>query len=281
MNEVISSAASLHPRLQLRLGAIAELGREAAGSGGRRSFDALVRDTGRPVVVTLHPPCPRGPQAGALQARIAELRALQHGGLQLPIAVGELDDSAWVVEAVPSDTAAADRIAAGPVPLRQGVSLIRDLARTLAAMHRRNVFHGAIDLDVISIGDRGARLRGTALSLAGTRREDLDALAQVAWALLSGERRPISVRKLSTLRRGVVPGLDVLCASLLAADPADRPQRAEAVLGLLDAVPSPRAGPTSWIVDVGMSDTRSRHGVPWLLLGAAAAILIILLAARS
>lgn len=282
VNEVAASASSLRPRLQLSLGAIAELGLELAGNAGRRTFAASARDTGRPVVVTLHPPFPCGPQLCALQVRFAELRALQHGVLELPLAVGDLDGCAWVVDPAPSAPLAADRLAVGPIPLAQAVSVIRELARALAALHRRDIAHGAIDLDVvgIGIGGSGARLGGMGLALGGSPRDDLDALGRVAWALLSGERRPTSIRPLSQLRRGVAPSLDALCASLLAPDPADRPQRAEAILDLLDAVPTRRVGAPGWIVDVGMRDMRSRHGAPWLLLGAAGLVLIILLALR-
>lgn len=281
LTKTSGSTASLHSRLQLSLGAVAELGDELAGVAGRRRFAAVAREGSHPVIVTLHLPPPAGPDAAALRRRLDGLRELGHGTLELPLACGELDGCAWVADAVPSVPAAADRLAAGPLPLAQAVSVIRDIARALAAMHRRGIFHGAIDLDVVGLGGRGARLGGLGLSLGGSPRDDLDALGRVAWALLNGERRPTSVRPLSQLRRGVSLELDALCASLVAADAADRPQRAEAILDALDAIPTPRRNSLTSVVDPGLHDARPRRGLGWLILGAAIVALAILISTRA
>lgn len=267
-------------RLQLSLGGVAQLGDEIACVAGRRRFAALERESERPLIVTLYAPSPVGPAASALRRRLDELRALGHAAVDLPLACGEIDDSAWVADLAPTLPILSDRLAAGPLPLAQGVSVIRDLARALAAMHRRDICHGAIDLDVIGIDGHGARLGGVGLSLGTTRRADLDALGEVAWAILSGDRRPTAVRPLSRLRRGVSPKLDALCASLLATDPNDRPQRAEAILDALDSVPTARRNPLSSMVDLGGDDTRPRRGLGWLMLGAAIAALAVMLSIR-
>jgi serine/threonine-protein kinase len=272
---------ALRARLQLSLGGVAELGEEIACVAGRRRFAALERGSARPVIVTLHAPSPAGPDASALRRRLDELRVLGHATVDLPIACGEIDGCAWVADAAPTLPIVSDRLATGPLPLAQAVSVIRDLARALAAMHRRDICHGAIDLDVIGIDRHGARLGGVGLSLGASRRDDLDALAEVAWAILSGERRPTAVRTLSQLRRGVSPKLDALCTSLLAPDPNDRPQRAEAILDALDAVPTARGNPLSSIVDLGGHDTRPRRGLGWLMLGAAIAALAVMLSTRA
>jgi hypothetical protein len=271
---------ALRPRLQLSLGAVAELGDEIAGVAGRRRFAALERGTDRPVVVTLHAPSPAGPAVTALQRRLDGLRELGHASLALPLACGDLDGCAWVADLAPSVPTLSDRLAARPLPLNQAVSMIRDLARALAAMHRRDVCHGAIDLDTICIDGNGVRLGGVGLSLGGVRREDLDALGLVSWALLSGERRPTAVRPLSVLRRGVSPELDALCASLVAEHPGDRPQRAEAILDALDAIPTPRR-PLGSIIDQGWQDARPRRGLGWLMFGAALVALAVLLSTRA
>jgi serine/threonine-protein kinase len=271
---------ALRPRLQLSLGAVAELGDEIACVGGRRRFAALERESERRVIVTVHAPSPAGPSVPALQRRLDGLRELGHATLDLPLACGEIDGCAWVADLAPTVPTLSDRLAAGPLPLNQAVSLIRDLTRALAAMHRRDICHGAIDLDAIGIDGNGARLGGVGLSLGGVRREDLDALGLVAWALLSGERRPTAVRPLSALRRGVSPELNTLCASLVAERPADRPQRAEAILDALDAIPTPRR-PLASIIDHGWHDARPRRGLGWLMFGAALVALAVLLSTRA
>jgi hypothetical protein len=274
------SAPSLRPRLQLSLGAVAELGDEIACIAGRRRFAALERESGRRIIVTLHAPSPVGPAFSALQRRLDGLRELAHATLELPLACGEIDGCAWVADLAPTVPTLSDRLVAGPLALNQAVSMIRDLARALAAMHRRDICHGAIDLDAIGTDGNGARLGGAGLSLGDARREDLDALGLVAWALLSGERRPAAVRPLSVLRRGVSPELDALCASLVAECPAERPQRAEAILDALDAIPTPRR-PLASLVDQGWYDARPRRGLGWLMFGAALVALAVLLSTRA
>ncbi|HEY8061268.1 MAG TPA: hypothetical protein VID74_00650 [Gemmatimonadales bacterium] len=268
------------PRLQLSLGAVAVLGDEIACVAGRRRFAAHERETQRRIIVTLHAPSPSSPALAALQRRLDVLRELGHATLDLPLACGEVDGCAWVAELAPTVPTLSDRLAGGPLPLNQAVSMIRDLTRALVAMHRRDMCHGALELDVIGLAGDGARLGGLGLSLGGVRREDLDALGCVAWTLLSGERRPKAVRPLSMLRRGVSLELDALCASLIAERPADRPQRAEAILDALDGIPTARR-PLASIIDHGWHDARPRRGLGWLMFGAALVALAVLLSTRA
>jgi hypothetical protein len=280
MKEAGQPGDTLRPRLQLSLGATAELGAEVASASDRRLFDGVTRDTGRAIMVILYPPPPNGPELSSMQARITSLRELGHGVLEVPLACGDLDGCTWVADGMPS-TPMATQLASGGMPLAQAVSAIRDLTRVLAAMHRRDITHGSIDLETVGVDARGTRLGGMGRSLGRSRRDDLDALGLVAWALLSGEPRPTSIRPLSAVRRGVSSNLDVLCAALLAVDSRDRPQRAEAVLDLLDAVPTRRIATPGSVVDGGTHDVRSRPITSWLLVGLAVLVLIILLVLRS
>ena len=243
----------------------------------------MARDGGHHVLVTLHPAPPIGPEPRELLRRIDVLRQLGHATLVLPSACGELDGCAWVVELESELPDVRDRMAMAPFTLATAVAAIRDLTRAVAAMHRREITHGAIDLDAIRIDGDAVRLGGVGLSLGATRRDDLDALGLVAWGLLSGERRPTAGRRLSQLRRGVSPELDALAASLVAPNPADRPQRAEAILDALDAVPTPRRGPLASIVDPMGHDARprARGALGWAVACVAIALLAILLATRA
>lgn len=280
MTDTISARDTLRQRLQLSLGARAELGEEIDGGVDRRAFKATTRDAGIPVVVTLHRAPPDGPDPDAMQGRLGRLRGLEHGVLDLPLAAGSLDGHVWVMDMVPELPSACERLATGPLPLVQGVSAIRDLARAITAMHRCGITHGAIDLHVVRIGSTGLRLGGVGQTLGGTVRADLDALGEVAWALLSGELKPRPFRPLSTIRRGVAPSLDALCGALRAPDPRDRPQSAGAILDALDAVPTHRSNPLASIVDAGLHDGRPRRAMVWIVVGAAILLVLALLQTR-
>jgi hypothetical protein len=275
-----SSTASLRARLQLSIGSIAELGEEMGGDSSQHRYSAAARDGGRPLIVTVHPPPPNGPDLGAMDLRLVRLRELGHRVLDLPVAWGDVDGRGWVADDLPSIPTAAERLARGPLALQEGVSVIRDVARALAAMHRREIAHGAISLEAIRIGDGGTRVGHVGNGLGVSPRHDLDALGEVAWLLLSGQRGPSRPRPLSQLRRGVSPELENLCAMLLAADPVRRPQCAEAVLDALDSIPSRRAGPPGFI-DRAERDARRPMHVAWFIVGAAALLLLVLAALRG
>jgi hypothetical protein len=277
MND-LATLESLRRRLQVSLGAVAELGTELGGTTSRRSFAATSRENGRRVTVTVHAAPPMGPEPTAVARRIAQLRNLRHAALDLPIASGEVDGHAWVVDATPAVPVAADRLATGPLSLNHAVSAIRDLARALTAMHRCGIVHGAIDLTTVSVGPDGARLGGAALSNGGSLQGDLDDLGLVAWALVSGELHDPSSPSLSAIRRGVPRELDALCTVWLGDNPARRPRRAEAILEVLDAIPTRRLRAPGWIGDVVTQDGRPRPRAGWLLLGAGALVAIVLLA---
>ncbi len=127
------------------------------------------------------------------------------------------------------------------LPLRDGIGVMRELARVLAAVHRRGLTHGAIDPEYVWIEGDQVRISGTGLVSNGTARDDLDQLAQLVWLMFTGAPAGMPPGPLSRRRRGVPAELDQLLMSMLAADPADRPARAETILGALDALPG--AGP--------------------------------------
>ena len=270
----------MRKRLQLNLGLLVDLGEEVPSPAGGRAFVAKRREGGDGVVVVVHRAPPDGPAAAGMRQRLSMIRDLDHGLLDLPLGEGDLDGHFWSIEAA-SLLAAEERLEAGLLPLPLAVSAIRDLARALAAIHRRGITHGAINLRNVRLGETGARLAGFGDSLGGSVRDDLDALGFVAWALLSGEADQSSARPLSRIRRGVSPALDALCASFCARNPADRPQRAEVVLAALDAIPTRRRNPLTSIVDGDWHDTRPRRALGWLVVGAAIVVLVVLLSSRT
>jgi hypothetical protein len=270
---------ALRQRLRLALGAHAELGEEMPGVSCR-AFRATLTDGGA-AVVAVYRAAPEGPDPEVVCARVDGVREIAHGVVDAPLAAGDLDGHAWVMEAVSPLPSARERLGTGLLPLTQGVSAIRDLCRALVALHRRGIVHGGITLDTVRINSDGGRLGGVGQSLSGSVRDDLDALGDVTWALLTGEMDGRSSRPLSKVRRGVAPGLEALCLAFAATDPRQRPQSAGAILEALDSVPTRRASPLSSIVDAGMNDGRPRRAVLWLVVGAALLLLLALLQSRA
>jgi hypothetical protein len=279
MADTLLVSDALRQRLQLALGTRAMLAAEIPGADGRRAFRAA-HDGEVAVVVTVHRAPPGGPTVEMMHDRIDRLRQLGHDIIDVPLGDGDLDGHVWVMEADPTLPSVRDRLARGPLPLAHGVSVIRDLTRALAAMHRRGITHGAIDLQTIRIGD-GLRICGLGQAVGGSVREDIDALGRVAWSLLSGEPDGDPARPLSAIRRGVAPGLDLLFVALRAPDPHDRPQGAQDILEALDAVPTRRSNSLASIVDGGMHDGRPRRGLVWLVVGGAVLLLLALLQLRA
>ena len=232
------------PRLQLSLGALALLGEERPSLGGRRVFAATGREAGAELLVTLHPALPEGLAPAAVRERVARLKSLAHRGLNIPIAAGDLDGRAWVVEPRLAPPNALLRLSdGGALSVRHGILALRDVTRVIASLHRAGLAHGALELATIHLDQTGAQVTGFAAAVCANPRVDLDALGPIAWAFFTGDLPDGSTTHLREGRRGIPEGLDTLVASLLAPDPAQRPARAEVVLDALDAFPTPHASP--------------------------------------
>lgn len=261
---------AIRPRLQLSLGALALLGEERPSLGGKRVFVATCRDSGAELLVTLHPAPPEGPAVVALRERVAKLTLLSHPSLVLPSAVGDLDGRSWLVEPAPLTPTALQRASdGGALGVRQGILALRTLTRALASLHRVGLSHGALDLESVHVTPTDVQLTGFAATLGGDPRADLDALGLLAWAFFTGDLPDGVCTKLSERRRGIPEGLDQLVASLLAADPALRPARAETVLNALDAFPTPQPSPIASFLEGagrGSRTPRAREAVLLLVL---------------
>jgi hypothetical protein len=272
---------TLRARAQLAVGAAASLDDEVQAAAGLRAFAAADRNGGGRLMLSVHPAPPVGPSPAALADRIARLGALHHPALDLPVSCGAVDGMAWMLEPLSPAPTARDRVLRSPLPLSEAVSAVRDLGRALAVMHRAGLTHGAIGLDTVQWRADGVRLAGAGLSMGITVRDDLDALAQLAWTLFSGQMRTPGSPRLSATRRRVPSRLDELCVAMFAADPAARPQRAEEILDVLDAIPTRRPSDLSAMIDAGVFDSRPRRHAPWLMVGIALVVLAALLATRT
>lgn len=253
-------------RLQLSLGAVAELVIDPVRLPDRSIYRATHRDTGDAMIVTLFVAPPRGPRAAMLRDRVDTLRQISHPLLELPVAMGDVDGCAWTAERIPG-IAVRQRALQGLLPLAEGVGALRDVARTLTNLHRHGMVHGAISVDSVVLTGRGAVLTHAAVPTDACDTDDIDALARVAWTLLTGERVNTRGRYLSQLRRGVPPSLDAVCMSLFALDRSARPQTVAAVLDALDDIPTPRRANLNDVLVSARDDVRARPALAgWLLL---------------
>lgn len=234
---------SLPIRLRLALGAAAELDSEEAATGGRRVFlargrhdDASVLPTRR---VILHPAPPDGPTAEALHRRADQLLVLTHPTIAAPIASGLFEDRAWVVDPIPPGISLAARIAErGTLSLREATAVMREVARALTALHRRDLAHGALSTVTVMIDRRGTVLAGFGLTADGTAADDLRDFGALAWEMLVGT--PPAGRGVLVLRshRPSAPAaMESLVAGLLGQADAPRFVKAEEVLAVLDGFP--------------------------------------------
>lgn len=268
-------------RLQLALWPLVTLGDEVLPPGDQRRFAAVTREREEAAVVTFHRAPPAGPEPAMMHLALSELAALAHPGLALPIAEGEVDGRWWVVELESPALSATERLRRGRLPLGEAVAAIRDLARAVVAMHRHGITHGAISLDTVTLTPTGALLGGFGVPSAGSARLDLDALARVAWALLSGETGEPTARPLSAIRRGVSRALDAFGAQLHDAIVAGRPHRAEAMLESLDAIPVRRPGRYEAFAAFDSRMVRPSPIVAWAIVAAAVLLAIALVATRG
>ncbi len=270
----------LHSRLQLAIAGEAVLDEERPALRGRREYTAHAPDAGRPLRVTLHPTPPEGPSPERLQEKLSRLKELDHASVILPIAVGEIEGRAWVVDEEPEAVTVAVRLAEqGPQPVRQAVRVVRDVARVLVALHRRGLAHGALGLDTVLLVPEGTRITGLALSEGGNASDDLDALATLARALFYGDR-PGSA---SSSRR-LPPEIAALLEAMGSDQPGRRPQKAVAVLGVLDTFPVEQASTLGALIDSAGRGARSRpmHTTLGLLvLGGVILVILAILASQQ
>lgn len=234
---------SLPIRLRLALGAAADLDAEEAATGGRRVFlargrqdDPSVRPTRR---VILHPAPPDGPTDDALHRRADQLLVLTHPTIAAPITTGRFEDRAWVVDPIPPGIALAVRLAErGTLSLREATAVLREVARGLTALHRRDLAHGALSTATVMIDRRGTVLAGFGLATDGTPADDLRALGAIAWEMLVGTPPTgQGVLALRSHRPSAPAAMESLVAGLLGQPGAPRFAKAEEVLTVLDGFP--------------------------------------------
>ncbi len=134
---------ALLQRLRQSLGASYRLERELGGGGMSRVFVAREEALGRDVVVkVLAPELAQGLSAERFAREIRLAAALQEPHIVPVLAAGVTDGGLpyYTMPYVRGESLRA-RLAAGAVPLREALGVLRDVARALAYAHRQGVVH--------------------------------------------------------------------------------------------------------------------------------------------
>ena len=277
-----------------------DLVREIGRGGMGVVWEARDRELGRRVAVkVIRPRGGRAPEKRALEE--AEIAArLSHPGIVTVLDVGRSEGNAWIVQEYLEGETVAERLARGPLPLREALSIGLGAARALAHAHAHGVVHRdltarnlflcadghvkLLDLGMAQAFGRRRLAGGSVDAMAPEQaagapedeRTDVYALGALLFQMLTGkpavegDRPGATARGLSTPE---APALGTLVESMLARDPLARPRDAAAVVRALEEIQSglPReAGSVA-----GRSRVRAPARTRWVLAGAAVAAVVL------
>ena len=138
----------LREQLQRSLGDSYTLDRELGGGGMSRVL--VARDTAlqRDVVIKVLPPeLVAGVNVARFRREILLAAALQHPHIVPVLAAGEMDGLPWFTMPFIQGESLRQRLARGPLPIGETVSVLREVAKALAYAHERGVVHRDIKPD--------------------------------------------------------------------------------------------------------------------------------------
>lgn len=268
-----------HAPLQLALGRTATLVERLPDDGALERHAARGPADGDRVtrMVVVHPPAPEGAASGALLDRMAALQALAHPGIAPPLATGAFDGRAWVVEPHDPDHLLSTRLATqGALSVQDTVRLLRDLARALAVMHRRNLSHGALTTDTVVLAANGAVLHALGRTVTFEPRRDLAGLGTIAVAALGGRSGAVDTAELLRRRPSIPKALAQLLDRLQEAASARVLPTAAEVLEQLDEYPTTRGDAEHGILDGVTRGARAPGQRHMAMLLAVTAVLMML-----
>jgi hypothetical protein len=198
---------------------------------------------------------------------MALIRAVAHPGVAAPLATGDLDGAAWVVEpVVPPATIARRAGERGGLTTAEVIAVMRDTARALLALHRRGVSHGALSADAIALHPDHITLHRLGRSVTHDPDADWRALGQLlahhGVAQRSG-RHPLPVE------------VEALIALLADSGAEATPVSGSEVLALLDRFPTGSVG-TAGLVDGMGRGVRSAADRRALLIAGIAGMLVVI-----
>jgi tetratricopeptide (TPR) repeat protein len=165
----------LREKLQNQLGGAYQIERELGGGGMSRVFAATETAFGRRVVIKVLPA-----ELGAsvnverFKREIQVAANLQHPHIVPVLTAGEMGDVPFYTMPYIDGQSLRARMAAGPIPIDECVSLLRDVARALAYAHEHHVVHRDIKPDNVLISGASATVTdfGIAKAISAARAAD-------------------------------------------------------------------------------------------------------------
>ena len=305
-----NSPGSLLGQLQHNLGSAYSLERELGGGGMSRVFVATEHRLNRRVVVkVLAPELMHGVSAERFEREILLAASLQQANIVPVLSAGESDGAPFFTMPYVDGESLRARLARGPLPIADAVSILRDVARALAYAHERGVVHRDIKPDNVLLsrgaavvtdfgiakaivasatgGPRGATLTqlGTALGTpaymapeqaAGDpntdARADLYAFGCMAFELLAG-RPPFAA---STPQRLLAAHMSETPALVTTLRPDTPPELARLVAGCLEKDPDARPRSADEVLAtldaIATGSSHPQAALPAILIGGRGAV---------
>ena len=159
-------------QLQAALGSAYTIERELGGGGMARVFVALDRALERRVVVKVLPPeLAASLSVERFKREIMMVAALQHPHIVGVLSAGEADGLPYFIMPFVDGESLRERVRRGPMPIKDTVSILRDVARALAFAHERGIVHRDIKPDnvLLSAGTATVTDFGVAKAVTSAR----------------------------------------------------------------------------------------------------------------
>jgi len=162
----------LRDELQSALGSTYTLDRELGGGGMSRVFAATETALGRKVVIKVLPvELGAGVNVDRFKREILLAANLQHPHIVPVLAAGEIDGVPYYTMPLIDGESLRARLARGPMPIGDAVSVLRDVARALAYAHEHGVVHRDIKPDNVLMSGGSATVTdfGIAKAISAAR----------------------------------------------------------------------------------------------------------------
>src|SRR5262245_45268743 len=176
----------LAEQLQTSLGSSYRIVRELGGGGMSRVFLADDKALERSVVIkVLHPELAAGVNAERFKREVQLSARLQHPHVvPLPIS-GEVDGLPYYIMPFVKGESLRARLASGPLPVPEAMSILADVAKALAYAQSDGVVHRDIKPDNILLSGGAATVAdfGIAKAISSARQDTTDALTSLGTSL--------------------------------------------------------------------------------------------------
>lgn len=176
-------ADDIRAQVQSSLGDAYVIERELGGGGMSRTYVAMERSLARRVVVkVLSPELAAGVSVERFKREILLAAQLQHPHVVPVLSSGDANGLPWFTMPYVEGEALRARLARGPLPIGEAVSVLRDVARALAFAHSRGVVHRDIKPDNVLLSEGSATVTdfGIAKAISAARTGDAGATLTMA-----------------------------------------------------------------------------------------------------